>query len=161
MLCEETRLPPKPLEGEIEIKTAFGVVELPMSELTLQERTALAGLLGMKDARKNAFKTLRHMPRFKKIKIREVWNLCPKGATGFPTEIQVNIDKTNSTKKSQQATKLIKKLLPDAEVSFADHTMSGYCSRCRCVHSLSRASILVRTTVKGVPFTDMYAVNYG
>lgn len=138
----------------IRIVTPLADVELPIAELNDQERQALAKLLGFKSARQDAFKVLRDCPKFRKIKNEEVWATCPKGAKHFPIELEIIL--TNDTVAGRAANLAIKELLPDAEASTAIHRMSGVCPRCNKVHAVERHSVMVKATVAGIPFSQLY-----
>ncbi|MCK4518216.1 hypothetical protein KAT92_05530, partial [Candidatus Babeliales bacterium] len=73
----------------IKIETPFVTAAIPVSELTPQERSSLACLLGFSGARKEAFVELRKLPMFKKIRREAVWKTCPKKCKNFPVEVQV------------------------------------------------------------------------
>jgi len=139
----------------ITIISPFGAVEVEISDLTTNERNALAQLLGVTEARKEAFETLRHVEIFKKIKQDDVWRLCPKYGR-FKTEFSLEF--INNTPDGRALVKEFKDLIPDAQVSAANHTVSGFCKRCNKVHSITKTAVMVKTSVHNIPFSNLYGV---
>jgi hypothetical protein len=133
---------------QIHIKTQFKEVTVELADLTRNERGALAGLLGLSGKRKEIFKALRALPRYKKIKQEQVWALCPKG-NRFETEFTVeDVDADWGP------------ALPDAEVYPKVRTLGGYCSACRQTHAISKDTVVVSLVEGGVRFTNIYEVNH-
>ncbi len=137
------------------VSSKFLSTTIPIAELTTSERNALAGIIGLSSARRRAFQALREKPLFRKIKPQDVWNTCPKRARDFDVTVEIILN--SETAAGSNATQVFQALLPNAEVSPAIHKVSGMCPRCGLVHSISRQSVLVKTVVAGVQFSNLYS----
>ncbi len=137
------------------ITSPFLSITIPMADLTQVERSTLAQLIGLSSTRKEAFQALRLMPLFRKIRFEEVWALCPNKAHDFDTVVEIIMD--DDTEEGCGAADKFRKLMPDALVSPAIHRVSGLCPHCHITHTVERQSIMVKTVVGGVPFSQLYA----
>jgi len=140
---------------KIQIKTQFKDVTVNLEDLTRDERRALAGLLGMSSKRQEIFKSLRTMPRFKKIKQEQVWALCPKD-NKFQTKIQ--IEDAGDTDWGRGASLAICKFIPDADVYPKIRSLGGYCEICRSWHEIIKKVVVVSLVESGVKFSNIYEV---
>jgi len=138
----------------ITIISPFASVEIPMEDLTTYERNALAQLLGVSGARAEAFETLREMKVFQKIKPEMVWRECRK-FNRFKTTFTLEF--INGTPEGEAMKLPFIELMPDAEISAANHIVSGFCRWCKTTHSITKPAVMVRTIVHGLEFSNLYA----
>lgn len=137
------------------ITSPFLSITIPMADLTHVERSILAQLIGLSSTRKESFQALRSMPLFRKIRPEEVWASCPNKAHDFDTEVGVIMN--DDTEEGYEVAEKFRNLMPDALVSPAIHRVSGLCPCCHVTHTVERQSVMVKTVVGGIPFSQLYA----
>lgn len=138
----------------IRITTPFAEVAVAISDLSKQQRNALAELLGLSSAKAKAFEKLAGFKPFQKIRKSELQARCPhKVSYGLMT-----VHLTDLTEQPPAVVEEITKLLPEATCSARRHTLSVYCKDCYAYYALSKVSVLVQVIVEGVPFNKLLEV---
>ena len=140
---------------EIKIETSDGYkTEVDISELNLHERSALAGLLGMKSRKAEIFNLFRGLDQFKKIKSQDVFDICPHKKR-FPVELVVS---RAPEEVADEALEILQQIDPDASFMIKRHVMGGFCKTCNKRHEVVRDSALVFLEYQGLTYTKRFEV---
>ena len=139
---------------QIKIETPFQKTELDVADLTQDERSALAGVLGLRSAKAEFFKAAAAIPKFKKITLEQLWAKCPHSSSKF--KFEVTVTPVPDTVDGLRIIEKFTRLLPGAAVIPRLHVMDGYCDKCETWHAVEKFSAMVILDVSGVRFVQVY-----
>ena len=139
---------------KIVIETPGNRIETNLAELTRDERSALASLLGVASVRNELFQAFRDAPKFRKISGPEVFQTCPKNAR-FPLELELAPAESDV---AEPLTAMVLEYEPSAFCRVRAHTLGGWCPKCKQRHSVTRLSLLVTLEQEGILYSKLFEV---
>lgn len=146
---------------QLKISTPTINLTIDDSDLSPNERSALAGLFGFRALKQEVFKKLDAVPKFRKILPHEVAEACPKRQSAgamrrmYVRKLPLTGDDLTVTELCK-LDELVSKLPEKTTMSFVEYTVSMYCPACRCDHEKVARVVKLVAPIAGLQFAKQF-----